>query len=69
MVDARLQDGSRVNVIIRPLALVGPTITVQILEVRCRHGLDRLAVDQQIAEFMRACVITRLNMVISGGAG
>ena len=72
MVDARLPDGSRVNAIIAPLALRGSTLTIR------RFGTRRLTADdllekgsanQQIIDFLRACVEARLNIVISGGTG
>lgn len=72
LVDARLPDGSRVNVVIRPIALCGPTITIR------KFAKDPLGVQDlirfgsmtvEIADFLRACVIGRLNMVVSGGTG
>lgn len=72
LVDARLPDGSRVNVVIRPISLVGPTITIR------KFSKDPLGVQDlirfgsmtaEIAEFLRACVFARLNMVVSGGTG
>jgi pilus assembly protein CpaF len=72
MVDARLPDGSRVNIIIPPAALDGPTITIR------KFGTKRLTVSDlisfgsltpQIAEFLEACVVSRLNIVVSGGTG
>ncbi|NDJ61665.1 MAG: CpaF family protein [Chloroflexi bacterium] len=72
LVDARLPDGSRVNAVIRPIALVGPTITIRkffkkplTIEDLIRFG----SLTKEITEFMRACVIGRLNMVVSGGTG
>lgn len=71
-VDARLPDGSRVNAIIPPLALNGPTLTIRKFEK------DPLTIDDLIrfgsmspetAEFLKACVLSRLNMVVSGGTG
>jgi pilus assembly protein CpaF len=71
-VDARLKDGSRVNVIIPPLALDGPTITIRKfskvplqVEDLIRFG----SMTAEIAEFLRACVVARLNVVVSGGTG
>jgi pilus assembly protein CpaF len=71
-VDARLPDGSRVNAVIRPIALCGPTITIRkfsrkplTVEDLVRFG----SMTPEIAEFMRACVIGRLNTVVSGGTG
>ncbi len=71
-VDARLPDGSRVNAIIPPLALNGPTLTIRKFEK------DPLTIDDLVrfgslspetAEFLKACVIARLNMIVSGGTG
>ncbi len=70
MVDARLPDGSRVNVIIPPLALAGPCISIRKF---ARNALSRddLVVNdtltQEMADFLRACVQGRLNIVVSGG--
>jgi pilus assembly protein CpaF len=72
MVDARLPDGSRVNAIIPPLALGGPTITIR------KFKKDSLKVDDLIrfgsmtpefAQFLKASVIAGLNIIISGGTG
>jgi pilus assembly protein CpaF len=72
MVDARLPDGSRINAIIEPLALDGPTLTIR------RFGKNRLtpddlvnmsAIDAAMLDFLRACVEARLNLVICGGTG
>jgi pilus assembly protein CpaF len=71
-VDARLPDGSRVNAVIAPVAIDGPSITIR------KFKKDKLSIQQLIeygsltpnmAEFIRACVIARLNIVISGGTG
>ncbi len=70
--DARLPDGSRVNIVIPPISLVGPTITIR------KFTKEKLRVDDlirfgsmtpEIAEFLKACVTARLNIVISGGTG
>ncbi len=72
MVDARLPDGSRVNAIIPPLALNGPVLTIR------KFGKERYTVEdlirfgtltKEMAEFLKACVIARKNMIISGGTG
>jgi pilus assembly protein CpaF len=72
MVDARLQDGSRVNAIIPPLALTGPTIAIRKFR-RERYKVGDLiglnTLDQHIADFLRACVIARKNIIVSGGTG
>ena len=71
-VDARLPDGSRVNAVIRPVSIDGPCITIR------KFRKDKLSIDQLIqydsltknmAEFIRACVLAHLNIVISGGTG
>ena len=71
-VDARLPDGSRVNAVIRPVSIDGPCITIR------KFKKDKLSVQQlidygsltsQMAEFIRACVVSHLNIVISGGTG
>ena len=72
MVDARLKDGSRVHAIIPPLALNGPVLTIRkftkdILGWEQLVKLDTLT--QEIADFLRACVEARLNIIISGGTG
>jgi pilus assembly protein CpaF len=72
MVDARLPDGSRVNAIIPPLALDGPTITIR------KFAKDPLTIEnligfgtvtREMATFLEACVRARLNIFISGGTG
>src|SRR2546421_1282940 len=72
MVDARLPDGSRVNAIIRPIALCGPTITIRKFSKKPLTVEDLIrfgSMTAEMAEFLRACVISRLNMVVSGGTG
>jgi pilus assembly protein CpaF len=72
LVDARLPDGSRVNAIIRPLALCGPTITIRKFSKKPYTVEDLIrfgTMTKEIAEFMAACVVGRLNIVVSGGTG
>jgi pilus assembly protein CpaF len=72
MVDARLPDGSRVNVIIPPVAPKSPTITIRKFRVDKMTVEDLIAtgtLTRELAEFFRACVQVRLNMLISGGTG
>ncbi|CAG1008007.1 Putative conjugal transfer protein [Anaerolineae bacterium] len=72
LVDARLPDGSRVNAIIRPLALCGPTITIRKFSKKPLTVEDLIrfgSFTKEIAEFMAACVVARLNGVVSGGTG
>jgi len=72
MVDARLADGSRVNIIIPPVAPKSPTITIR------KFRQDKMTVEdlvatgtltRELAEFLRACIQVKLNIVISGGTG
>jgi pilus assembly protein CpaF len=71
-VDARLPDGSRVNAVVPPVAIDGPSITIR------KFTKGKLSIDQLIgygsltrgmADFLHACVLARLNIVISGGTG
>jgi pilus assembly protein CpaF len=72
MVDARLKDGSRVNVIIPPLALRGPTVTIRKFAKEA-FSVDDLvnfgSVTGDMIRYLRACVRGRLNVVVSGGTG
>jgi pilus assembly protein CpaF len=72
MVDARLPDGSRVNAIIPPLALKGPTLTIRKFS-RDPYGMDDLVrfgtITSKAAQFLAACVKGQLNVLISGGTG
>jgi len=72
LVDARLPDGSRVNAIIPPLAVRGPCLTIRKFPVN-RFTIDRLididSITSSAAMFLRACVIDRRNILVSGGTG
>lgn len=70
--DARLQDGSRVNVIIPPLALNGPTVTIRKFSVDPYKVEDLInfgSLSQMSADLLKACVFAHLNIIISGGTG
>ena len=72
MVDARLPDGSRVNVIIPPVAPKSPTITIRKFRADKMTMNDLVAtgaLTNDLAEFFRACVQAKLNIIISGGTG
>ena len=72
MVDARLKDGSRVNAIIPPLALGGPSITIRKFSKNPLQVDDLIrfgSISRQIADFLDICVKLRKNIVISGGTG
>jgi pilus assembly protein CpaF len=72
MVDARLQDGSRVNAIIPPLALDGPAMSIRRFRTD-RLGpddlVDRESLTQPMLDFLRGTVAARLNIIVSGGTG
>ncbi|MDD4905063.1 MAG: CpaF family protein [Methylobacter tundripaludum] len=72
MVDARLQDGSRVNAIIPPLAVDGPSLSIRRFAVD-KMGLDDLvkrgALTDYMAEFLKGAAKSKLNILISGGTG
>jgi pilus assembly protein CpaF len=72
MVDARLPDGSRVNVIIPPLAVDGPILSIRRFGTSPLGAEDLLrnqALTPPMLEFLRGCVKARLNIVVSGGTG
>ena len=72
MVDARLPDGSRVNAIIRPAALRGPSLTIRKFRDFVMDIDDLLregSLSPAMADFLRACVLGRMNILVSGGTG
>ena len=72
MVDARLPDGSRVNAIIPPLALSGPTVTIRKFSKKPFTASDLIrfgSVSADIVRFLAVCVAVRKNILISGGTG
>jgi pilus assembly protein CpaF len=72
MVDARLPDGSRVNAIIPPCAIDGSTITIRKFSKNKLQIEDLIrfgSITPEMAEFLRACVVSRLNVVVAGGTG
>ncbi len=72
MVDARLPDGSRVNVIIPPVAPKGPTITIRKFradKLKMEDLVRAGTITEDIVEFLHACVKLKLNILISGGTG
>mgnify|MGYP000992224227 FL=1 len=71
-VDARLKDGSRVNAVIPPISLVGPVLTIRKFSKKPLTVEDLIrfgSVSEESVEFMRACVVAALNVVVSGGTG
>jgi len=71
-VDARLPDGSRVNAVIHPVSIDGPTLTIRKFQ-KGRLSIDQLidfgSITRGMADFIRACVMSRFNIIISGGTG
>ena len=72
MVDARLRDGSRVNAIIPPLAIDGPSLSIRRFRtgrVGAEDMVGRETMTQPMLDFLRAAVACRLNIIVSGGTG
>lgn len=72
LVDARLKDGSRVNIIIPPLALNGPCITIRKFSqtpLSVENLISFGTLSEEMAIFLRACIKARLNIMVSGGTG
>ena len=71
-VDARLPDGSRFNAVIPPISLVGPVLTIRKFSrnpITVEQLIQFGSVSQEAIQFLKACVESRLNIVISGGTG
>ena len=71
-VDARLQDGSRVNAIIEPLAIDGPSLTIRKFAsdpITAEHYIQWTTASKNILSFLKVCVENGLNVIISGGTG
>lgn len=72
MVDARLQDGSRVNAVIPPLSLKGPVVTIRKFSktpITAEQLIDFGSLSKKMMVFLEACVKGRLNIIVSGGTG
>ena len=72
MVDARLKDGSRVNVILPPLSLVGPVVTIRKfskIPYTAQNLVDFGSISPKMVSFLEACVKGRMNIIVSGGTG
>jgi len=71
-VDARLPDGSRVNAVIPPISLVGPTLTIRKFSrnpITVEQLIQFGSISSEAVQFLKACVEARLNILISGGTG
>jgi pilus assembly protein CpaF len=72
LVDARLPDGSRVNAVVPPVSIDGPTLTIRIfskIPLTVENLIEFGSVTPEAVEFLKACVIGKLNIIISGGTG
>ncbi len=72
MVDARLQDGSRVNAVIPPLALDGPVLSIRRFRtdrIGAQDLVGRQSLTQPMLDFLQSAVAARLNIIVSGGTG
>ena len=72
MVNARLPDGSRVNAVIPPISLIGPVLTIRKFAKTPLQVEDLIrfgTITPEAVEFLRACILARLNIIISGGTG
>jgi len=72
LVDARLKDGSRVNAIIPPLAVNGPSITIRRFPDRAFSAEDLVrmgSISAEMVEFLKVCVLAKKNIIIAGGTG
>ncbi|MDO9299943.1 MAG: CpaF family protein [Anaerolineales bacterium] len=71
-VDARLPDGSRVNAVVRPVAIDGPSITIRKFakdKLQAEDLINFGSLTRPMADFLQACVKARFNIIISGGTG
>jgi pilus assembly protein CpaF len=72
MVDARLPDGSRVNAVVPPISLNGPTLTIRLfakIPFTVENLIEFGTLTPEAVEFLKACVVSKLNIFISGGTG
>jgi pilus assembly protein CpaF len=70
MVDARLKDGSRINVVIKPIAFKNIVVSIRKFKKKyteIRKLIDSETINFDMAEFLKACVLARLNIIVSGG--
>ncbi len=71
-VDARLPDGSRVNAVIPPVAIDGPSLTIRKFgknRMEMEQLIEKGSLTQNMAAFIEACVVSKLNIIVSGGTG
>ncbi|MCB9418205.1 MAG: CpaF family protein [Ardenticatenaceae bacterium] len=72
MIDSRLPDNSRINIVLPPVAILGPSLVIRRFSVRSFTFEDLIhfgSLNEALVEFFRACVLGRLNIVMAGGTG
>ena len=72
MVDARLPDGSRVNAVVPPISLNGASLTIRVfskIPFTVENLIEFGSITPEAVEFLKACVISKLNVLVSGGTG
>jgi pilus assembly protein CpaF len=72
IVDTRLEDGSRVNIVLHPVALNGPIVTIRKFSenvMTMKELIRRKSISEEVAEFIKTLVVARYNIFVSGGTG
>ena len=72
IVDTRLEDGSRVNIVLYPIALNGPIVTIRKFSEKAmtmKELIRRQSISEEVAEFIKTLVVARYNIFVSGGTG
>lgn len=72
LVDARLEDGSRVNAVIRPIAIKGPSITIRRFSsapLQIADLMEHGSLSYSMSSFLEACILGKANVIVSGGTG
>lgn len=72
LVDARLEDGSRVNAVIRPVAIKGPSITIRRFSsapLQIADLMEHGSLSYSMSSFLEACILGKANVIVSGGTG
>ena len=72
IVDARMEDGSRVNVVLSPVAINGPIVTIRKFQkgiMSMEELMRRQSVSEEIAEFLERLIVAKYNIFVSGGTG
>jgi pilus assembly protein CpaF len=72
IVDTRLEDGSRVNIVLHPVALNGPIVTIRKFSenvMTMKELIRRKSISEEVAAFIKTLVVARYNIFVSGGTG